>query len=645
MKKYLKRPWIIILTAFLLVAAVLVLGYQSFKATQKASFDEFNQRQLVLAREAAHGIGLYFEILASNMRDLARHPTVQQFDETSTRQEIQDMLYELEPWGVNDIAVLDANGVVIYNAVAHQLEGVDFSWRKYYQEAREMTSSGNYVIEFIEFKGVEAGQKGVLLAVPMFETVAGENHSVPSGQFAGVVLATLKLDTVTQRFVAPVRASKRGHAFFIDDEYSVLWSPDRLLFGENLWEAGKGFPGFQRVLETMAAGGTGMAQYSYYQFKDTTGQHTGHTTEQNLIAYAPIRLGTDLLAIGVWAPEGDAQQLIWSVYLNQLFVVGLSILIVLLGSAYALALSYRTSKHLKQEVEDTVEELQETESRYRRLVKLSPDAIAVQCDDKFIFMNKAGTILFGAKNSADLIGKSIWNFVLPEDRELLKEQYRQMRDQGVQMPVMEQRFIRVDGLHFEAEVVAAPFIYKGKPAIQTIFHNLVRRRQVQKALEEARVVQQAIIESIAQPAMVIDADYQVKLMNRAARKFSAGVSNVPEPAFCYQISHQDEAPCKGSEHPCPMIRVRELRQPISVIHKHYYADGDERFVEITASPLFGPDGTFQGIIETARHISDRELAKVALAQQTDDLAHSDDDLEEFTHKVTASIQDFLTKLE
>jgi hypothetical protein len=39
----------------------LILGNQSFKATEKAAFDEFNQRQLVLATGAAGGIELYTE--------------------------------------------------------------------------------------------------------------------------------------------------------------------------------------------------------------------------------------------------------------------------------------------------------------------------------------------------------------------------------------------------------------------------------------------------------------------------------------------------------------------------------------------------------------------------------------------------------
>jgi len=302
-----KGPWVIIIIALLLVAVILILGYQSFKAAEKAAFDEFNRRQLILATGATSGIKLYFESLAADMRALGRRPEVQRLDEIPTRREIQYRFDELEPLGVNDVGVLDANGILRYNAVAHQIEGVDFSWRRYYQEARKMTSSDTCIIEFIEFKGTEVGQKGILIAVPMFETATDRDQPTPTGRFAGVVLCTLKLDTITQKFVAPIKSSERGHAFLIDDEHNVLWAPDRSLFGKNLLEESEGFLAFQQVVERMSAGNSGTAEYSYYRFEDSAGEYTRDKNEENLIAYTPIYLGNELWAIGVWAPKEAAR--------------------------------------------------------------------------------------------------------------------------------------------------------------------------------------------------------------------------------------------------------------------------------------------------------------------------------------------------
>jgi len=53
-----RGPWATIIVALLLATVFLLLGNQSFRATERAAFDEFNQRQLALARESKSGIAL-----------------------------------------------------------------------------------------------------------------------------------------------------------------------------------------------------------------------------------------------------------------------------------------------------------------------------------------------------------------------------------------------------------------------------------------------------------------------------------------------------------------------------------------------------------------------------------------------------------
>jgi PAS domain S-box-containing protein len=286
-------------------------------------------------------------------------------------------------------------------------------------------------------------------------------------------------------------------------------------------------------------------------------------------------------------------------------MVGLSILTIVLGSSYALAISYRTSKFLGKEVEAKTGELKQSEARYRRLVELSPDAIAVQSEDKIVFMNNAGAKLFGAESPEQLIGKSVWDFVLPEYRDRVRERYRQMRERETQVPPMEQRFFRLDGTYVDVEMAAAPLTYKGKPAILAILHDITERKRAEEAQRAARAFQQSVIDGVAEPILVIDADYRVQLMNRAAREFSYGDADTPEPLYCYQVSHRREAPCSGTGRPCPMEHVRQSGQPVTVVHEHYQQDGERRFAEIMASPLWGEDGTYQGIIESVRDITER----------------------------------------
>jgi PAS domain S-box-containing protein len=148
---------------------------------------------------------------------------------------------------------------------------------------------------------------------------------------------------------------------------------------------------------------------------------------------------------------------------------------------------------------------------------------------------------------------------------------------------------------------------------------LVERKRAQEALEAADAFQQSVIDGVADSIMVIGTDYRIKLMNRAAREFSSGGAGASESLLCYQISHRRETPCDGIEHPCPLEQVRESGQSVTVVHEQYQANGERRFLEVIASPLWGADGTFQGIIESRRDITERVQAQEALQQYAERL--------------------------
>jgi signal transduction histidine kinase len=111
-----------------------------------------------------------------------------------------------------------------------------------------------------------------------------------------------------------------------------------------------------------------------------------------------------------------------------------------------------------------------------------------------------------------------------------------------------------------------------------------------------------VINSLNHPFTVIDAnDYMVKLMNTAA-----AARALPEATRCYELSHARHEPCESADHPCPIQEVRRTKQPCVVEHVHYDAEGQERYFEVHAHPIFDSEGNVKEIIEYCFDITARK---------------------------------------
>ncbi|MFI5251352.1 MAG: PAS domain S-box protein [Bacteroidota bacterium] len=133
----------------------------------------------------------------------------------------------------------------------------------------------------------------------------------------------------------------------------------------------------------------------------------------------------------------------------------------------------------------TEEKLRESEERYRRLVDLSPDGIAVHIDGKVVFVNRAMVVLLGAHTADEIIGKPVMEIVHPESREVVLKRIHDMLVNGAEPPIIEEKFIRLDGTPLDVEVAASPFVYQGRKAIQVVVRNITERKRAEEAIRRS----------------------------------------------------------------------------------------------------------------------------------------------------------------
>jgi two-component system cell cycle sensor histidine kinase/response regulator CckA len=141
------------------------------------------------------------------------------------------------------------------------------------------------------------------------------------------------------------------------------------------------------------------------------------------------------------------------------------------------------------ERKQVVEALRESEERYRSLVEMSPDGIVVHSEGRLVFANTAAVELLGAADRESVIGRSIFDFVHQDYHSRVKERIRAMKEGANGSPLIEEKFIRLDGTVVDVEVVAIPFTYNSQPAVQVVIRDITLRNQVE---HEMRLLAQTV---------------------------------------------------------------------------------------------------------------------------------------------------------
>jgi diguanylate cyclase (GGDEF)-like protein/PAS domain S-box-containing protein len=140
-------------------------------------------------------------------------------------------------------------------------------------------------------------------------------------------------------------------------------------------------------------------------------------------------------------------------------------------------------RKLALEREQALQSIRESEERYRKLVELSPDGIVICCRSRIEFANPAAMRLLGASSPEQVLGEMILGFVHPASTELFRAQLELIEKSSINVPWVEERFVRLDYSELAVEVSGIPFSFGGKPAVQIIFRDVTARVEAKQLLE------------------------------------------------------------------------------------------------------------------------------------------------------------------
>lgn len=129
------------------------------------------------------------------------------------------------------------------------------------------------------------------------------------------------------------------------------------------------------------------------------------------------------------------------------------------------------------------EQLLDTSQRYERLVKFLPEPIVITDQGVVVYCNKSAARLFRVEYTDDIIGRSAYDFIHPDDIDDIRRDGEQVMLTDEPSPFVERRVVCADGAVTVAEVSSIRIHhYHGKSVILTVMRDLTERKQAEELL-------------------------------------------------------------------------------------------------------------------------------------------------------------------
>ncbi|TKD72561.1 PAS domain-containing sensor histidine kinase [Pseudalkalibacillus hwajinpoensis] len=245
--------------------------------------------------------------------------------------------------------------------------------------------------------------------------------------------------------------------------------------------------------------------------------------------------------------------------------------------------------------------LRDTITTLTKYYEFSTTAVVVQKNGKWVYLNPSALNLLGYERLSEVQGKSIWNFIVKADQQMVSERI-QASINGVNPGSLEQKWIKKDGTIIPLEVTAIPVAnYLGQTT--AIIKKVNQESQhVHDTLQHYRLITENMNEIVS----LLDRRGNLLYVSPSYKDYSKdGIHNEIGQSSIKYVHEEDKEFVKSE-----FLKLVKYRKPQTIQYRLQKTDGTYRCIESQGICISG-QGDCQFIV-VSRDVTDRHLAESKL---------------------------------
>jgi PAS domain S-box-containing protein len=155
----------------------------------------------------------------------------------------------------------------------------------------------------------------------------------------------------------------------------------------------------------------------------------------------------------------------------------------------------------------------ESDKKYRELVEHLPLGIGIHSQGKLVYANKHSLEMMGASKQEDLVGRNVLDLVHPDYRDVVRERMKLVLH-GVEVPSIEEKYIRLDGKIIDVETAAYPFTHHGMPAVQIIAKDITDKKEALESMRKTETLFSQLFQNSPMAIVILDDKGNVVQINQ-----------------------------------------------------------------------------------------------------------------------------------